>query len=58
MPKPDVDNYAKGVLDACNGLLWSDDSLVKTLIVSKRWVKAGEEPGIAMCVIPHEPEDE
>ena len=33
--KPDVDNYAKGVKDACNGILWRDDSQVVELFVRK-----------------------
>ena len=30
---PDVDNLAKAVLDACNGLLWADDGQVVELVV-------------------------
>lgn len=37
MPKPDVDNYAKAVLDAATGLIWTDDWLVQILTVRKRW---------------------
>lgn len=33
--KPDVDNIAKNVLDALNGLAWKDDSQVVELIVRK-----------------------
>lgn len=33
--KPDVDNYAKGVKDACNGIVWKDDSQVVELFVRK-----------------------
>jgi Holliday junction resolvase RusA-like endonuclease len=33
--KPDVDNYAKLVMDACNGILWEDDNQVVTLRISK-----------------------
>jgi Holliday junction resolvase RusA-like endonuclease len=36
-PKPDVDNYAKAVLDGCNGILWADDSQIVALSVSKQW---------------------
>lgn len=38
-PKPDVDNYAKAVLDALtqDGRFWSDDSQVQTLTVTKAW---------------------
>lgn len=33
--KPDVDNIAKNVLDALNGLAWEDDSQVVSLTVRK-----------------------
>jgi len=33
--KPDLDNLVKFVLDACNGILWSDDSIVVELIARK-----------------------
>jgi Holliday junction resolvase RusA-like endonuclease len=38
-PKPDVDNYAKGVLDAItkDGRFWADDTQVVTLNVTKAW---------------------
>jgi Holliday junction resolvase RusA-like endonuclease len=48
LPKPDVDNYAKGILDAMTKAgVWTDDSLVSDLIVSKRW---GEEDLIGIGV--------
>ena len=40
--RPDVDNYAKCVLDALNGLAYRDDSQVVDLHVVK-WVAAGNE---------------
>jgi Holliday junction resolvase RusA-like endonuclease len=40
---PDSDNLAKAVLDACNGILWRDDSQVCTLMVVKE-VASGKEP--------------
>lgn len=33
--KPDVDNVAKNVLDALNGIAWDDDSQVVELLVRK-----------------------
>lgn len=33
--KPDVDNIAKNVLDALNGIAWDDDSQVTELLVRK-----------------------
>ena len=31
----DADNLAKGILDACNGILWADDSQIVRLTVEK-----------------------
>jgi len=38
----DLDNAAKLVLDAANGLLWDDDAQVTRLEVEKRYVLPGE----------------
>jgi Holliday junction resolvase RusA-like endonuclease len=38
--KPDVDNYAKGIKDALNGLVWRDDSQVVDLRVQKFYSKS------------------
>ena len=47
--KPDLDNYTKSVLDACNGFLWADDSQVCTLEASKQY---GSPPRIEIEVNP------
>ena len=41
--RPDLDNLAKAVLDAGNGVIWRDDSQVTTLATSKRW---HDKPGV------------
>lgn len=38
-PKPDVDNYAKAILDTLNGKLWADDSQIFSLYVTKQWAE-------------------
>ena len=37
--KPDVDNYAKIVMDALNGLAYKDDNQVSTILVKKMYVQ-------------------
>jgi len=41
--KPDVDNVAKVILDGLNGVAFTDDSQVTTLIVHKAWRTTGDE---------------
>ena len=36
-PKGDVDNYAKSVLDALNGIVWVDDKQITQLTALKRY---------------------
>ncbi|WNH52454.1 RusA family crossover junction endodeoxyribonuclease [Stenotrophomonas oahuensis] len=37
-PAPDVDNYAKGVLDAMtDAQVWADDKLVHSFYIEKTW---------------------
>lgn len=47
-PKGDVDNYAKGPMDAVTKAekIWKDDSAVTELVVSKRFAAKGEAPGV------------
>lgn len=49
--KPDVDNYVKGIKDACNQIIWKDDSQVVELLASK-WYS--EKPRIEIMVVPIE----
>ena len=45
--KPDIDNIAKCVLDACTGYLWHDDAQVTRLLVEQYYAAQGDKP----CVI-------
>ena len=45
--RPDLDNLAKAVLDAGNGVIWRDDSQVTTLEASKRW---HDKPGVWLMI--------
>ena len=40
--KPDADNIGKGVSDACNGIVFVDDSQVASLIVQKKYGERAE----------------
>ncbi len=47
-PKPDLDNFAKGILDAMTKAgVWSDDSQVEFLVVKKQWA---DESGVGIEV--------
>ena len=47
-PKPDVDNYAKSILDAMTqAKVWDDDEQVAFLAVQKKW---GDEDSIGIEV--------
>ena len=43
----DCDNLAKGILDACNGVIWQDDSQILKLSVEKA---VASEPQIVLIV--------
>lgn len=49
--KPDVDNYVKSIKDACNKVIWKDDSQIVDLHVSKFY---SENPRIEIKVKPVE----
>ncbi len=45
-PRPDIDNIAKAVLDACNGIIYSDDKQIWHMTVFKRYTDVGQAPHI------------
>ena len=45
--KPDIDNVVKAILDACNGMVFRDDSQVVILIATKRF---SETPGVRVVI--------
>jgi len=51
-PKPDVDNYVKGLLDAItqSNRFWADDTQVFDLRVVKSWAAPDETPGYGVTV--------
>lgn len=50
MPRPDVDNYAKAVLDGMNSVVLVDDRQVHRLTVSKFWTS--DSPRVEIRVDP------
>jgi len=40
-PRPDIDNFAKAILDTMNGKIWVDDSQIISLYVTKQWAEKG-----------------
>ena len=45
--KPDADNVAKAILDACNGVVFRDDAQVVMLVAAKAF---SEEPGVRVVI--------
>ena len=41
--KPDLDNFAKGILDCGNGVIWEDDAQIVQLSLQKQY---GPKPGV------------
>jgi len=48
----DLDNLAKSILDALNGVIWIDDSQIESLHVRKTYSK---HAGASVKIIKHEP---
>lgn len=53
--KPDLDNVAKAVLDALNGLAYRDDAQVTFLSICKRY---GERPCVVVSLMGEEAADD
>jgi Holliday junction resolvase RusA-like endonuclease len=47
--RPDADNYVKSALDACNGIVVADDSLVVDLVAIKRYASV---PALTITIAP------
>jgi len=47
---PDIDNLAKAILDAGNGLIYKDDSQVIELNIVKRWATIESPAGTVLTV--------
>ena len=45
--KPDADNVAKAILDACNGVVFRDDAQVVVLVATKAF---SDEPGVRVVI--------
>ena len=45
--KPDADNVAKAILDACNGVVFRDDSQIVMLTATKEF---SETPGVRVVI--------
>ena len=45
--KPDIDNVAKAILDACNGVVFRDDSQIVMLTATKAF---SDEPGVRVVI--------
>ena len=52
--KPDADNVAKAILDACNGVVFRDDSQVVILIATKAF---SESPGVRVVIRELQPQN-
>jgi Holliday junction resolvase RusA-like endonuclease len=42
--KPDLDNFVKAICDACNRIVWRDDSQIVKMSARKRYCVLGQEP--------------
>jgi Holliday junction resolvase RusA-like endonuclease len=50
--RPDLDNYAKAIMDGLNGFAWKDDAQISELHISKRYTEF--EPKLVIEIWPVE----
>lgn len=50
LTKPDIDKLARGLCDALTGIVWTDDSQVTQLKVTKAYASAGTSPCMVVSV--------
>jgi Holliday junction resolvase RusA-like endonuclease len=48
--RPDLDNLFHKLTDQWNGVLWTDDSVICDVTLSKRYAPAGQPPGVEITV--------
>ena len=54
--RPDLDKLIRAVLDACTGVIWSDDSQVSRVVAVKRYARGDEAPNMRLVAIFDTPE--
>jgi Holliday junction resolvase RusA-like endonuclease len=52
--RPDLENCAKGLLDALQGIVYRDDAQIVELLARKRFADDDRGPGVAITVRSHE----
>lgn len=50
VPRPDIDNLCKSVMDALNGILYEDDSQIISLQATKKWAPPARPGAIRITV--------
>jgi len=43
VPRADVDNFIKAILDSLNGYLWEDDRQIKSVYAIKQWAPKNQD---------------
>ena len=50
--KPDVLKLARGVEDACTGIVWVDDAQIVKEVLRKQYAEVGDVEGVTVKVVP------